>query len=359
MYTMSKSTITTIVAVLALLVAGVALLQANAAPPPQVFENQGVSNFDSIHLSDLPEGTATPVFIVNEESGGSANIMEVRAASTPVWSVSSAGAIAQTGGLDLNGADLTIDADADTILGQTGSTDDAADITLGATTGYFSILTGNFRVGNGSPTTSQDGEDAYIESGLEVDGTARFDGAIDANSTADIAGNITSATGAITITDNVLIDGAADAEQLVIQGNATQTNNPFVVEQSDGTDVGTISNAGLMTLAGGLTTSDGNVVVADYSRITAQTSITMTQGGTLTPTGTYQPLTAAGAIGFGSIVAGTAGDMLVLTNESANNIVISDTGTVMLNTDRTLGQYDTIMLLSDGTNWLELSFNDN
>jgi hypothetical protein len=249
---MSKSTITTIVAVLALLVAGVALLAPGPAPVP-TFQNQGVSNFDSIHLSDLPEGTATPVLIVNEQSGGSANVVEFRVAGTPTWYMNSSGNTTQTGtdtrsgNLDLNGNDLIIDADGDSVLDE--NTDDNIRLTLGAAAGTFSTLTGNLKVGNGSPTTSQDGEDAYVEGGLEVDGTARFDGAIDANSTADIAGNITSATGAITITDNVLIDGAADAEQLVVQGNATQTNNPFVVEQSDGTDVGTISNAGALDVA--------------------------------------------------------------------------------------------------------------
>lgn len=38
------------------------------------------------------------------------------------------------------------------------------------------VATGNLRVGNGTPAQTLNGEDAYIEGVLEVDGTAQFDG---------------------------------------------------------------------------------------------------------------------------------------------------------------------------------------
>ena len=44
-------------------------------------------------------------------------------------------------------------------------------------TGYLNILTGNLKVGNGTPTATLNGEDAYIEGTLEVDGAVRFDNA--------------------------------------------------------------------------------------------------------------------------------------------------------------------------------------
>jgi hypothetical protein len=47
------------------------------------------------------------------------------------------------------------------------------------------IDTGNLAVGNGTPSTTLDGEDAYIEGTLEVDGALNFDG------NADIAGTLT------------------------------------------------------------------------------------------------------------------------------------------------------------------------
>jgi cytoskeletal protein CcmA (bactofilin family) len=88
-----------------------------------------------------------------------------------------------------------------------------------------------------------------IAGNSQMTGTLNVDGAVTLNSTLDVDGNLASGTGALTVTDNVLIDGQADAEQLVIQGNATQTSNPFVLEQSDGTDVITATNAGALYLA--------------------------------------------------------------------------------------------------------------
>lgn len=42
----------------------------------------------------------------------------------------------------------------------------------------FQVLTGNLFVGNGTPDVTPDGEDAYIEGTLEVDGAVRFDGGV-------------------------------------------------------------------------------------------------------------------------------------------------------------------------------------
>lgn len=39
-------------------------------------------------------------------------------------------------------------------------------------------VTGDLKVGNGTPSVTQNGEDAYIEGTFEVDGAARFDGQV-------------------------------------------------------------------------------------------------------------------------------------------------------------------------------------
>lgn len=52
-----------------------------------------------------------------------------------------------------------------------------------------------------------------------------------------------------TMTGALTIDGSADANQLVVQGNATQTSHLFVYEKSDGTDVFTGTNLGLISAA--------------------------------------------------------------------------------------------------------------
>lgn len=107
-----------------------------------------------------------------------------------------------------------------------------------------------------------------------------------------------------------------------------------------------------------LTVNDDAVVTGDLTW-TPQTVVTITQAGTLTPTGSYQPLIAGGAVSFGSIVAGTAGDLLILQNTGTNAITITDTGTLKLSGNTALGQFDTITLLSDGTNWIEIAQTDN
>lgn len=248
-----------------------------------------------------------------------------------------------------------------------------------------------------------------ITSTLDVDSTANVDGAVTFNSTLDVDGNISSGTGAITMTDSVLIDGAADAVQLLVSGYTTQTNSPFVVEETGGTDLFWVTNDGdvemngttpLLTIgdAGGEDTAivydgaaqdyyaaldDGTddfiiglgstvgttpiismdenqtVVLAADVRFTSQTAITITQSGSLVPTGTYQPIQAGGAVSFSTITAGTAGDLLVLINISANAITITDTGVIMLSGNLALSQYDTVTLWSDGTNWIQLATSNN
>lgn len=108
-----------------------------------------------------------------------------------------------------------------------------------------------------------------------------------------------------------------------------------------------------------ITQSDGDLTVADDLTIAKQTAIAVTDNSTITPTGTFQLLSAAAATATSSITAGTAGQVVIFTNTSTNTIVLTDTGTLMLTGNITLGQYDTLTLISDGTNWLQLSTANN
>lgn len=101
--------------------------------------------------------------------------------------VTSTGAIAQKGGITLD--DGVTDSPAFTF---TDATDETAVLQktdssfLGITTQAadgVNILTGNLKVGNGSPGVTQNGEDAYIEGTLEVDGAVQLDGALDVEGT--------------------------------------------------------------------------------------------------------------------------------------------------------------------------------
>jgi hypothetical protein len=64
-----------------------------------------------------------------------------------------------------------------------------------------------------------------------------------------------SAGAKLDVTGNVLLDGAADEIQLTVQGYTTQTNVLQTWEQSDGTDVSTLTNLGALDILGLLTYS--------------------------------------------------------------------------------------------------------
>ena len=115
---------------------------------------------------------------------------------------------------------------------------------------------------------------------------------------------------------------------------------------------------GLVTSAGGLTLSDGDAVIADDLRVTAQTGITVTNGAAFTPTGTYQPIQAASEV-TPTIGVGTAGDLVVLINTGTQTVNLADTGTAKLSAAWAAGQYDSLILWCDGTNWVEISRSNN
>ena len=141
---------------------------------------------------------------------------------------------------------------------RTGAT---LDIQAGATTN----LAGNISSGTGAITIT---DDVYITNTLDVDG------AVTLNSTLDVDGNISSGTGAITITDDVLMDGQADVVQLTVQGYTTQTGKSLVVEQSDGTDVFTVDDDG--HYYGRI---DYIAKTADYTVTVAETGALFSNGG--------------------------------------------------------------------------------
>lgn len=65
-------------------------------------------------------------------------------------------------------------------------------------------------------------------------------------------------SGAYTFTSGVTVDGGTDEIQLLVQGNSTQSNYLATMEQSDGTDVLTVSNVG-ETIIGTGATSDSSL----------------------------------------------------------------------------------------------------
>lgn len=180
-----------------------------------------------------------------------------------------------SGGVDLDGSTLTIDADGDTTLVE--SSDDVINLTSGAAAGYWNVLTGSVKIGNGTVNAALNGEDLYVEGTLDVDGAAY------------VQGNVSDADGTFTIADDAMVDGITNTVQLTVQGHTTQTVALQTWEQSDGTDVGTISNAGALDVVSTVNYGSDNLYPLGYAtagyEIVCDTTSTFTGSTTITATG--------------------------------------------------------------------------
>lgn len=99
--------------------------------------------------------------------------------------------------------------------------------------------------------------------------------------------------------------------------------------------------------------------VGTFLNVDAAEAIAVTQNGTITPQGTFQPLSSAGNVGTSSIATPTGQSLLVVWNTTNTSIVLSDTNALKLGGNRTLGQWDTLTLFWNGSDWVELAFTNN
>lgn len=116
-------------------------------------------------------------------------------------------------------------------------------------------------------------------------------------------------------------------------------------------------------VAGDLAVTAGDTTLGGQLITTAQDAITVTPGGTVTPAGYYQPITAAASGTGTSAIAGcdtdNAGKRVTFVNTSSNTITFTDTGTLKLAGNAALGQYDALGVVCDGTNWVQVTKADN
>jgi len=274
-------------------------------------------------------------------------------------------------GFDLQDGDALINDDLTVTAGNVAISAGTFDVTLGATT-VETMTVGADAAGNDMTWHSSASLDLMLWDSsavcLDITGTNAqnafrvLDGNVAFTYDLDVDG-----TSNLDILD---VDGAADFDSTVsISDTLDMTADVITNIGNNGTDFDvngglttastiTVTAGGLVVTAGGLTISDGDAVVADDLRVTAQTAITVTNATPFAATGTYQSIQAAGEV-TPTITAGTAGDLLVLINTSAQTINIADTGIQMLSAAWAGGQYDTLTLWCDGTNWLELSRSDN
>lgn len=143
----------------------------------------------------------------------------------------------------------------------------------------------------------------------------------------------------------------------VIAKRLTVTSGDVAINTGD-LDV-TLGDASI----GGDLATTGADTVGTFRIDTAAGAITVTPGGTVTPAGSYQPITAAstgtGTSAIAGCATGTAGERVTFINTSANTITFTDTGTLKLAGNAALGQYDSLGVICDGTNWVQTTKADN
>jgi len=102
----------------------------------------------------------------------------------------------------------------------------------------------------------------------------------------------------------------------------------------------------------------GAATFAGLNKLTAGSTITVTNGAPFALTATLQPIQAAGAV-TPTITIPAADVTACIYNTSSNAILIQDTGNQVLTADATLGQYDVLCGYSDGTRFIETSRANN
>ncbi len=106
-----------------------------------------------------------------------------------------------------------------------------------------------------------------------------------------------------------------------------------------------------------------NLRISNFFRLQKRTTIEVSMNGTLNPTGSYQVISAsvgsAVSLSGADITVKPAGSVLVLVNTGGQTITFTETGTLRSAGNIALGQYDSATLLSDGTNWTQISGSNN
>jgi hypothetical protein len=169
-----------------------------------------------------------------------------------------------------------------------------------------------------------------------------------------------SSAGAISCNSNAIIGGTGLITGTTTLAGTTALNG--IVTVGDGGDTVAINSSdwdigatGDMTGIGSVT-MDGALTVGTFANLTKAGVITVTNGSIITMTKTLQPLAAAGAVATASISGcATAGRLSILYNTVAQTITFTDTSTLMIAGNYGMTQYDTLTLIGDGTNCIELA----
>lgn len=159
-----------------------------------------------------------------------------------------------------------------------------------------------------------------------------------------------------------LPDAPGDIEHLAVGPTRFRSIQVDHDANVDGAITGAVTGDLTGDLTGDVT---GDLTNSTFLNLTAQTAISVTAAGTITPTGTYQPLTSGSAVTTSTSAAvsdgSVTGALLLLENQNAADVIIVDGtgGNVECKADVALGAGDTLLLIWNGTDWYCLSGYDN
>jgi hypothetical protein len=198
--------------------------------------------------------------------------------------------------------------------------------------GGLSSLNGGIAVDTDNFTVSGTTGATVIQSTLEVTGTANLDGGIAVD------------------TSNFTVSGTTGA---VLAAGLASLNGGIAVDTSNFTVSGTtgaVATASKVTVGTFLITSEAAVIP-----VTAALAIV--------PLGSFQPISSTTAITDATLstVGAVAGQLLTLVNQNASDAITITEGSTAktASTSVALGSYDSIMLIFDGTYWVETGASDN
>jgi hypothetical protein len=151
------------------------------------------------------------------------------------------------------------------------------------------------------------------------------------------AGDDLIATDDLAVADDAVITDDLSAADLAVSGGSNLTGNVDVT---------------------------GNLEVVDHIANSGQeyyitgAAVTVTDGGTITPSEALVELTAAGTVGA-SVATCVDGQWVMFVNTAAQTITITDTGSVRLAGDWAGAQTDTLTLACIGVLWYEMARANN
>ena len=158
----------------------------------------------------------------------------------------------------------------------------------------------------------------------------------------------------------VFAGGSTGFDSLDLTGNLTTTGNVTAADVTTTDDLAVTDDA---VITDDLTAAD--LIADDWLHLTASSTVAVGAGATITPLGSYQPITSTTGVTTSTSTAiangSAAGDLLFLRNGNASDAITIDGagGNVECGGNVALGANDVLTLFWNGSDWTCLALRDN